>query len=278
MCCPEPERGVAQTCERMTWRLLSHPVSTTTSMTYEGARSITGPYLGSLGASALVVVFVAGFREFAGYVWRSFSGRCGDRTGRWQEQLVGHAERSLTAGLASDTVGSGQMPPPRRSAPLASPSINFGVGWRRSGEIAERAVDRGAKRGRATDARRGDQRGNQTVFQYRYGAHVAGESPHHRCSIVSRSPVVAMETTLLPLRFQYGLRCTPCAARRRHRDAPPKAEPTDGGLDARNDPLLHPVWLWRWSPPLTAPRADDSSPVRLDERRSACGHNAVPSR
>src|SRR5437763_15040003 len=36
-------------------------------MTYEGARSITGPYLALLGASATVVGIVAGFGELIDY-------------------------------------------------------------------------------------------------------------------------------------------------------------------------------------------------------------------
>src|ERR1700758_5215332 len=35
--------------------------------TYEGARAIVGPFLGSLGASAAIVGFVAGLGELAGY-------------------------------------------------------------------------------------------------------------------------------------------------------------------------------------------------------------------
>ena len=49
-------------------------------MTYEGARSITGPYLAILGTSAFTVGFVAGFGELAGYVLRLFSERFIDRT------------------------------------------------------------------------------------------------------------------------------------------------------------------------------------------------------
>jgi len=67
-------------------------VSLFADMTYEGARSVTGPYLGSLGASALVVGFVAGFGELLGYALRFFSGRYGDRTGRyWMGMFVGYA-------------------------------------------------------------------------------------------------------------------------------------------------------------------------------------------
>ena len=36
-------------------------------MTYEGARSIAGPFLGSLGAGATAVGFVAGLGELMGY-------------------------------------------------------------------------------------------------------------------------------------------------------------------------------------------------------------------
>lgn len=41
-------------------------VSLLGDMTYEGARSITGPYLALLGASATVVGVVAGFGELIG--------------------------------------------------------------------------------------------------------------------------------------------------------------------------------------------------------------------
>ena len=60
-------------------------------MTYEGARSITGPFLGSLGASAAIVGFVAGFGELAGYALRSFSGYFADKThSYWTVTFVGY--------------------------------------------------------------------------------------------------------------------------------------------------------------------------------------------
>ncbi|GAA5534054.1 MFS transporter [Deinococcus aluminii] len=58
-------------------------VSLFADMTHEGARSITGPFLGGLGATGLVVSVVAGFGEFAGYVVRLFSGALADRTRRY---------------------------------------------------------------------------------------------------------------------------------------------------------------------------------------------------
>lgn len=59
-------------------------------MTYEGARSITGPYLAILGASAALVGFVGGFGEFIGYSLRIIFGSIADRTGKyWTITIVG---------------------------------------------------------------------------------------------------------------------------------------------------------------------------------------------
>jgi Major Facilitator Superfamily len=63
--------------------LLIGAVSLFADMTYEGARSITGPYLAVLGASATAVGFVAGFGELIGYAVRLASGYLSDRTGRY---------------------------------------------------------------------------------------------------------------------------------------------------------------------------------------------------
>jgi MFS family permease len=48
-------------------------------LTYEGARSITGPYLAVLGASAGIVGFVTGVGEFIGYALRLITGHFADR-------------------------------------------------------------------------------------------------------------------------------------------------------------------------------------------------------
>lgn len=50
---------------------------------YEGARSVTGPYLYLLGGTALVVGIVAGLREFPGYALRLVSGYVADTTQRY---------------------------------------------------------------------------------------------------------------------------------------------------------------------------------------------------
>ncbi|HEX7390945.1 MAG TPA: MFS transporter [Acidiphilium sp.] len=61
-------------------------------MTYEGGRSIAGPYLAEFGASGLLVGFVGGFGEFIGYALRFVSGYVGDRTGRyWPLMFAGYA-------------------------------------------------------------------------------------------------------------------------------------------------------------------------------------------
>jgi predicted MFS family arabinose efflux permease len=65
-------------------------------LTYEGARSITGPYLGSLGASATVIGIVVGFGELLGYALRSVSGYLADKTHKyWLVAFVGYAINML---------------------------------------------------------------------------------------------------------------------------------------------------------------------------------------
>ncbi len=65
-------------------------------LTYEGGRSIVGPYLGILGASAAIVGIVAGLGEFLGYALRSVSGWIADRTGKyWIAIFVGYVINML---------------------------------------------------------------------------------------------------------------------------------------------------------------------------------------
>jgi len=58
-------------------------VSLCADMTYEGARSITGPYLAVLGASGTVVGLVAGLGELIGYGLRLFTGYISDQTRKY---------------------------------------------------------------------------------------------------------------------------------------------------------------------------------------------------
>jgi predicted MFS family arabinose efflux permease len=65
-------------------------------MTYEGARSIIGPFLGSLGASAAIVGVVAGLGEMAGYGLRSLTGYLADKTHKyWVMAFAGYAVNML---------------------------------------------------------------------------------------------------------------------------------------------------------------------------------------
>ena len=66
-------------------------VSFFADMAYEGMRAITGPFLGSLGATGLIVGLIAGGGELFGYVLRLGSGRLAERTHRyWAITLLGY--------------------------------------------------------------------------------------------------------------------------------------------------------------------------------------------
>jgi MFS family permease len=118
-------------------------VSLFADMTYEGGRSITGPYLELLGASATVVGIVAGIGELLGYGLRLLSGYLSDRTGRyWAITIVGYAVNVLAVPALALT---GNWPAavalmmlertgkairkPARDAMLAHASSEMGRGW-----------------------------------------------------------------------------------------------------------------------------------------------------
>jgi len=71
-------------------------VSLFADVTYEAARSISGPYLATLGASATIVGIVAGFGELIGYGLRVISGLISDRTQRyWAITIIGYTVNLL---------------------------------------------------------------------------------------------------------------------------------------------------------------------------------------
>ncbi|RPF31372.1 MFS transporter [Streptomyces sp. TLI_185] len=75
------------------WRFVGMfgTVSLLADFVYEGARSVTGPLLASLGASALVVGVVTGVGEAAALVLRLASGPLTDRTRRfWAWTIAGY--------------------------------------------------------------------------------------------------------------------------------------------------------------------------------------------
>lgn len=79
-------------------------VSLCADATYEGARSITGAYLGSLGASGTVVGWVAGLGELIGYGFRLVIGYLSDRTRQyWRIATLGYCINTAVVPLLSLT-------------------------------------------------------------------------------------------------------------------------------------------------------------------------------
>lgn len=96
------DRGVTQPPAWSAWRAVVGfgLVSLAADMVYEGARSITGPFLASLGASALVVGLVTGAGEAAALVLRLAFGPMADRTGRyWSLTIVGYVMTAVCVPL-----------------------------------------------------------------------------------------------------------------------------------------------------------------------------------
>jgi MFS family permease len=123
--------------------LLLGGVSLLADMTYEGARSITGPYLAMLGASATAVGFVAGFGELVGYAVRLGSGYLSDRTGRyWAVTIFGYCVNLLAVPLLAlagawetaavlivlERMGRA-IRTPARDAMLSHAAGHTGLGW-----------------------------------------------------------------------------------------------------------------------------------------------------
>jgi predicted MFS family arabinose efflux permease len=81
-------------------------VSLFADMTYEGARSILGPFLQNLGAGAADVGIVAGFGEMVAAGLRFFSGRLADRSrAYWTLTFLGYALSVLTVPLLAFALG-----------------------------------------------------------------------------------------------------------------------------------------------------------------------------
>src|SRR4051794_18209696 len=122
-------------------------VSLAADMVYEGARSVYGPLLASLGASAIVVGAVTGAGEAAALVFRVFSGPLADRTRRyWTLTIAGYALTAIcvpllaltpllrAAGLAvaaalilAERIGKA-VRSPAKSALLADAAAQVGMG------------------------------------------------------------------------------------------------------------------------------------------------------
>jgi MFS family permease len=118
-------------------------VSLCADVTYEGARSITGPFLGTLGASGAVVGFVSGLGELAGYALRLVSGYLSDRTRRyWLLTFTGYTVNLLAVPLLAlaghwllastlivvERLGKA-IRTPARDAMLSHATRQMGHGW-----------------------------------------------------------------------------------------------------------------------------------------------------
>ncbi|MER3465545.1 MAG: MFS transporter, partial [Chitinophagaceae bacterium] len=69
-------------------------------MTYEAARSISGPYLNILGVSGATVGWVAGLGELLGYGLRIVSGYISDKTKNyWTIIIIGYTLNLFSAPL-----------------------------------------------------------------------------------------------------------------------------------------------------------------------------------
>jgi MFS family permease len=109
---------------------------------YEGARSVTGPYLYILGGSALKVGFVAGIGEFSGYAMRLFSGFIADSTMHyWALVFLGYGMLIAVPILAFagswkiaavlfiiERMGKG-IRAPAKDAILSNITVDVGRGW-----------------------------------------------------------------------------------------------------------------------------------------------------
>lgn len=118
-------------------------VSLLADVAYEGARSIIGPFLGTLGASATAVGVVAGLGEFIGYALRLVTGYATDRTKRyWSFTIAGYginllavpllalAQRWEVAALLVVLERAGKaVRTPARDAMLSHAAQAVGRGW-----------------------------------------------------------------------------------------------------------------------------------------------------
>jgi MFS family permease len=111
--------------------------------TYEGARSITGPFLGLLGASAFTISAVAGVGELVGYAWRLVSGSLSQLTQKfWPITIVGYAIQmtavpmltfartwqEAAALIVLERLGRATRNPPR-DVMLSLAAEEIGYGW-----------------------------------------------------------------------------------------------------------------------------------------------------
>ena len=142
---PPPSATPSRTARATAFRfvLLIGAVSFFADFTYEGARSVIGPFLAVLGASATAVGIVAGLGELLGYALRLVSARLGERTGQfWPIALVGYVVQMAAVPLlalagswevaalliVAERIGKAIRNPPR-DVMLSHAAKEVGYGW-----------------------------------------------------------------------------------------------------------------------------------------------------
>jgi len=118
-------------------------ISLFSDMTYEAARSITGPFLEILGTNGATVGWVAGFGELIGYGLRLLSGYLADKTKKyWVILILGYSLNLFSVPLLAlagfwqiavvlmilERVGKA-VRTPSRDALLSFATKKMGRGW-----------------------------------------------------------------------------------------------------------------------------------------------------
>ena len=118
-------------------------VSLFADITYEGARSTTGPFLRALGSSAAQVGLIVGLGEFLGFSLRLASGILADRTrAYWTITLLGYGVNlvavpmlayarnwpAAAALIVAERVGK-SLRGPARDVLLSEAAVRVGRGW-----------------------------------------------------------------------------------------------------------------------------------------------------
>jgi predicted MFS family arabinose efflux permease len=103
---PRPHRPDHRLKWGLYFVLLFGAINLFADMTYEGARSVTGPFLATIGASGFIVGSITGFGEFLGYALRFVSGRWADRSRLYWPITLGGYVVQMAAVPALALVGS----------------------------------------------------------------------------------------------------------------------------------------------------------------------------
>jgi predicted MFS family arabinose efflux permease len=137
------QRAATKKSAALKFVLLIGALSFFADFTYEGARSILGPYLALLSASAVVVAVVSGLGELLGYSLRLVSGGLADRTGKfWPITIFGYFVQLLSvpalalagnwptaaALIILERAGRAMRNPPR-DVMLSHAGKQLGLGW-----------------------------------------------------------------------------------------------------------------------------------------------------